>query len=213
MKGNNFATRFYNSDAHLGVHDHQPCTPWRIFAATDRIIKRCVHTPQTPTILQGAPTANADERVSILSEQNDLLQQRMNAVKKEVAGSYEQSVLAKKQAEMFMLERDAMVSKMKTTLTEIDALRASWMSCVEETREVRSQNEALYAHNNRLEIEYTNISVQLEEAMQEAAKSQMKMMEILRDTTGLRNARDKAYSDLETSSMEKLALKTDSSRT
>jgi len=154
-------------------------------------------------------TANADERVSILSEQNDLLQQRMNAVKKEVAGSYEQSVLAKKQAEMFMLERDAMVSKMKTTLTEIDALRASWMSCVEETREVRSQNEALYAHNNRLEIEYTNISVQLEEAMQEAAKSQMKMMEILRDTTGLRNARDKAYSDLETSSMEKLALKTD----
>jgi len=141
-----------------------------------------------------------------LNKEIDVMQDQLAQKIREAGASYDACVLAEKKAELAVREKEVMEGRIKTTLAEIEALRASWVECVEETREARAHNEALSAHNYRLELEYNNISVQLEEAMSEAAKSQMKMLEVLRDVSALREARDKGYAELDSSERQKMSL-------
>jgi len=149
---------------------------------------------------------NADGKGASLVEEINSLQQQLKKEKQALARQYESGVLSTKKAEMFKLEKESMEGKIQTTLKEIEALRASWLSSIEETKLVRSENEALSARNNRLSYEFQNISIQLEEAMAEAARAQVKMLDVLQEVTLLRKDCDKAKSDLEMSEVQKTCL-------
>jgi chromosome segregation ATPase len=150
-----------------------------------------------------------DTDVQTLLDKIALLESQLKEKARESRSSYDAAVLARKQEELVNLEKKEMESKISAILTEIDSLRALWRSTVEEARELKAQNEALSAHNNRLELQFNNVSIQLEETMAEAAEAQMKMLAVLKDVTGLRSARDQAISDLEASEAMSKALEVD----